>query len=641
MRPTTLPSILALQLILALPALAHGGVYIGPGSTTGPGGATGGGPSTTSAGAPVTDSAAWDVWWSLNRDRFLDLRGAIREEEPVTGSAEFFLGPKRSGKDPSTTLRPDEKTLRETVVPALRAALKGAEDIDLVTGILLALAKIGERGAADAGEELVTLLRGYLAHSNQEVHETAAIALGVLASPSSAPLLAQLLADEDEIQSLVGRKSVPVRTRAFAAYGLGLIGARAQGEAVRRFAVHHLVRALESDDPPEEIAVASIVALGLLPLEDVGVTAAETPDPSHSRRGQITFLVNRFEARRTRDIERTQLPVAIARLCNGIEGAEVDRAIGILVEALGPHAKTPAPVVQGAIQALSLLGDGDEDENDRAMREALTGCVARGDRGARNQALLAIGRMAGRHGKGTAGKAVADARALLLEKLSGGADAERPWSALGLALLESSGDGPSAQVIDALRFVLANREGPQEAGAYCLALALLGDAESIPAIEAHTQNGDENLRGYAAISLGLMRSRESAPLLHDVLVEKTRYRPGLLREASIALALLGDKSIVPYLIDRLRISNTMIESVAAASALGYVGDSRAIDALVGLVADLQVSETTRAFAAVALGQICDKERLPWNAKLAADASWLGAPPTFFDPLLGKGVLDLL
>jgi HEAT repeat protein len=154
-------------------------------------------------------------------------------------------------------------------------------------------------------------------------------------------------------------------------------------------------------------------------------------------------------------------------------------------------------------------------------------------------------------------------------------------------------------------------------------------------------NGDENLRGYAATALGLLRSTGSAPLLRTVIVEKTRYRPGLLREASIALALIGDRSIVSYLVDRLRAATTMIESVAAASALGYVGDVRALDPLVAILRDTNANETTRAFAAVALGQICDKEALPWNAKLAADASWLGAPPTFFDPLLGKGVLDLL
>jgi HEAT repeat protein len=640
MRPISFSSNLLLQLLLALPALAHGGVYIGPGSTTGPGGATGGGPSTTSAGAPVTDSAAWDVWWSLNRDRFLDLRAAIREGEPVTGSDDFFLGPTHAGTEARTALRPDEKTLRESVVPALRAALDGAKDVDLVTGILLALAKIGERGVGSA-DELVALFRGYLADSNQEIHETAAIALGVLADPSAAPLLADLLGDEREGRGTVGAKSVAVRTRAFAAYGLGLIGARAEGEAIRRYAIHHLVHALEDDDLSEEIAVACVVALGLLPLEDIPVTGTEPPAPSHSRRGEIVFLLARFDARDTHDTERAQLPVAIARLCRGIEGAEVAKAIEVFVAAIGTHTKTAPLVVQGVIQGLSLLGDDDDDEGDRAVRAALTGTAAHGDRGARNQALLALGRVAGRHGAGKPGSGPSDARALLLDRLSGGADAERPWSALALALLESANAEPSKQVVEALRFVLANRDGPQEAGAYCLALALLHDTPSIPVIEAHTQDGDENLRGYAAIALGLLRSQASAPILRQVVVEKTRYRPGLLREASIALALLGDKSIVPYLIDRLRASNTMIEAVATASALGFVGDVRAIDPLVALVKDPQASETTRAFAAVALGQICDKERLPWNAKLAADASWLGAPPTFFDPLLGKGVLDLL
>jgi HEAT repeat protein len=372
-----------------------------------------------------------------------------------------------------------------------------------------------------------------------------------------------------------------------------------------------------------------------------GIAVTGSHRPLESFAAERSVLLQRFDARETHDTERAQLPVAIGRLCHGIEGAEVAQAIGVFVTAIGAHTKTAPLVVQGVIQGLSLLGDDDEDESDRAVRAALTSTATHGDRGARNQALLALGRVAGRHGKGAPGSAQSEARALLLERLSGGADAERPWSALALALLESGNAEPTKQVVEALRFVLANRDGPQEAGAYCLALALLRDTTSIPTIEGHTQNGDENLRGYAAIALGLLRSQASAPILREVIVEKTRYRPGLLREASIALALLGDKSIVPYLIDRLRLSNTMIEAVATASALGFVGDARAIEPLVALVKDGSASETTRAFAAVALGQICDKERLPWNSKLAADASWLGAPPTLFDPLLGKGVLDLL
>jgi len=49
---------------------------------------------------------------------------------------------------------------------------------------------------------------------------------------------------------------------------------------------------------------------------------------------------------------------------------------------------------------------------------------------------------------------------------------------------------------------------------------------------------------------------------------------------------------------------------------------------------------TRAFGAVALGLICDKESEPWNAKLAADSGWWEAPPTLHDPGAGKGVLDI-
>jgi len=54
----------------------------------------------------------------------------------------------------------------------------------------------------------------------------------------------------------------------------------------------------------------------------------------------------------------------------------------------------------------------------------------------------------------------------------------------------------------------------------------------------------------------------------------------------------------------------------------------------------ELSEPERAFAAVALGSICDKRRLPWNSKFAADLTWWDTPPTLFDPTGSKGLVDL-
>jgi hypothetical protein len=55
----------------------------------------------------------------------------------------------------------------------------------------------------------------------------------------------------------------------------------------------------------------------------------------------------------------------------------------------------------------------------------------------------------------------------------------------------------------------------------------------------------------------------------------------------------------------------------------------------------QSTDLARAFAAVALGMCGDKEILPWNAKLAADANYRANTSTLYSPDTGTGILDIL
>src|SRR5205814_1461404 len=161
-------------------AFAHGGVYHGPGDTVPPGGSGGGGgagafgpagpgPSTGGPSGPAGPGPATGG--------------------PATG------GPSRGGVGPSTG--------------------PGAGATDLTTW------------------EFEGFLAKCLADPNQEIHETAALAIGILGNDSGAKLLASLLQDDPKGRALVGHKDVDYRTRAFAAYGLGLIGSSTASAGVR------------------------------------------------------------------------------------------------------------------------------------------------------------------------------------------------------------------------------------------------------------------------------------------------------------------------------------------------------------------------------------------------------------------------
>jgi HEAT repeat protein len=153
------------------------------------------------------------------------------------------------------------------------------------------------------------------------------------------------------------------------------------------------------------------------------------------------------------------------------------------------------------------------------------------------------------------------------------------------------------------------------------------------------ETGDYELRTQCAIALGMMRYTPAIPQLMDTVANATR-QPGLLRDAATALAMLRHQPVVGLLVLHLEQSRDLLVRASVARALAFVGDVTAVDPLLALLSGRRVSESTRAFAAIALGVICDREPFPWNAKLAQDLGWFETPPTLHDPVRQKGVIDL-
>jgi HEAT repeat protein len=113
-----------------------------------------------------------------------------------------------------------------------------------------------------------------------------------------------------------------------------------------------------------------------------------------------------------------------------------------------------------------------------------------------------------------------------------------------------------------------------------------------------------------------------------------------LKSAAIALGLLGDKHVVPVLVDMLEKANALSSQAAIASALGFIGDSRSIDPLVEMLQRKDITDSARGFAAVALGIVADKETFPWYSKISTNINYRANTTT----LTGEnatGILDIL
>ena len=77
-------------------------------------------------------------------------------------------------------------------------------------------------------------------------------------------------------------------------------------------------------------------------------------------------------------------------------------------------------------------------------------------------------------------------------------------------------------------------------------------------------------------------------------------------------------------------------------SLGFIGDVRSIPPLVEMLVDEhdEHSDRARAFCAVALGIVADKEALPWNSKIGVDINYRANTETLTG-VSGTGILDIL
>lgn len=680
---------LAATAALTTAAFAHGGVatYPGPGDTVPAGGGRmpgGGGPAPTgpstspagptrpgfvgapTGGNPVAGAAVaaqsnrpqdappdltkWTFWWEFNSAPYLNLKAHIHSATVGTGSDGWFLGHgQKRGHD---SLRPSEEQIRQKIVPALLEALDGESHNDIVTACLIGLAKIGDAAGTPEGGGFEPILRKRLSDPVQEIRETACLALGVLGSDSAIPALEALLMDRPEAHAWVGGDSVDYRTRSFAAYGLALLGHRTQSEELRQGIVRALAEALRTDETRTyDVKVACVNALGLVPLETI-TSAAEAKDaaPESSRDAQIAFLLGYLRDERNLPLARAHAPIALARLVADLPAGSYvvwkERVAADLLARVGKHSNEDPKLEQSVVLALGILGDADDDDLDQEIRSAL--CDLRtnvNDQLARNFAMIALAKVGGKPGDGS-GEGTSEVSDFLIKQVVDGRTATRPWAGMALGVLGRSladaglTNAATTEMSKVLRVALTEEKNPSHLGAYAIGLGILRDVEAGEAlVEKLDRVSDDQARGFVAVGLGLMNADAAiAPI--QAIVRESKYRPELLSQSAVSLGLLGDKDVVPQLVGMLSEANGLATQAAVASALGIIGDQRSIDPLTEMLQSDDLTKSARAFAAVALGIVGDKDPLPWHSTIGVDLNYRAVPETLFDPQ-GAGILNIL
>ncbi|MCB9878553.1 MAG: hypothetical protein H6835_13230 [Planctomycetes bacterium] len=674
---------LAVAALLGSDLLAHGGQYRGPGEVTpqqpvatnsttttrnGPSSPVGGsnGAAGVSGAAPAggvgnptgsvvaaaptaqptgvgigEDLGRWEFWWEFGKDPYLQLRDTLYQGRRVD--------PERALLDPRVAAgardlqRPSPADLRR-VASALSATLSAAGDRDTVSSCLVALAKIGpQRAGFDLRPQLTPLLQ----RGDQELRETAALAIGIAgeADDATVQLLRSLIEDDADGRRVSGDHPVNERTQAFAAYGAGLLLRRTRDAATALRLIDPLVKVVrDADERGRNLAVAAIEALSSLATDWQG-RAAEV------LRERIVETLGNYYSRELGagdELVQAHVPPAIARLL-GPTGRLAppwrERFVADLRASLHQgdgrsSSKVNAHTAQSCAMALGdICSPWDDDESDcQAVGELLLEVYRHhGDQQTRAFAAMSLARIGGDA-----------ARAALLREIDTANKAiEQPWLACALGVMvarqrtdDSPVDAPP-EVVEALLRGYREAKNPSTVAALAIALAMAGVQDAADALrmrlveDAHK----EQVAGYLALALGMLQDRRALPELRTLRAE-ARHRPFLLLQSVRALGMLGDHELAAQLqLELARPNQSLVQLAATSSALGQIGDRRSLEPLLRLLDDKTLPPLSRAFVAVALGNICDKDPLPWNATYASTVNYRASTETLTDGQ--SGVLDIL
>ncbi len=562
----------------------------GPGPTGGPSGAgaaTSGGRGGAGRGAApdvgaltgsgVTASlGAWELWWDAHQD--VVLQGMAEHRASVrTGTNRPLFAP--------ADAPPDLAPPRERIGAVLTRILATETDPELVDSAVLALARVTTPEDSDAAFAGIC---GALRHDALSVRTSATLSLGVLGAKRATPLLYALLTDAPSGRAAVGGP-VPWQVRAYAAIALGLINEPVAVAPLVDIAAH-------APEAGREVRTAAVVALGLMHGDHAGESV---PD-----------LLALLDDAGLDSVVRAAIPIALARVG---DSTVLPRLLAVARD------RTEDPLVrQSAATALGSLADLGQAGVVAALQESLT---SEADAGARRAAALGLARIGGRSSDpAQAAQRASLERTLEHSLLDPGHRADRPWLALAAALYAQALPSARPALGAALRSRYDKAHDPSERGALALALGLADERDAAPGIlDDFRHSQDDGFRGYAAVSLGLLRCHEAAADLLPMCRDAT-LSDALRQQVVRGLSLMDDPDLVPALIEALAEARTIDVAWSLGRALGARRDPRSVEALAAIAVDASKPVPARAFACVALGLLGDKAELRFSAEIARDGN---------------------
>jgi HEAT repeat protein len=293
-------------------------------------------------------------------------------------------------------------------------------------------------------------------------------------------------------------------------------------------------------------------------------------------------------------------------------------------------------VRQSLAIALGLVGTvpTDELEQDAVLTALLDECATGRSDATREFCFIALAEVGARDGAAPQHPRVHQALRdrLVRECVEPTVASDRAWAALSAAIYGRQQPDARAELADSLVAAWSSERDPSYKGAFALALGLIGaDTRAGVLFGDWQDHQDQELNGFTALALGFMGYLPASEPLRELCQSRT-ITPLYRMRLATALALLADDGTDEALIGLIGEGHAVGVTAAAAKALGLVGGEPALAALRAIAGDKRQPVLARAFACVAVGMICEKTDLPWNARLAADCNFRQLVPTLREAL---------
>jgi HEAT repeat protein len=482
----------------------------------------------------------------------------LRVAEHADAAKDVAVTPGNDG--PARPATPEERraalaaAVRDDVLSQLLWALR-EDDFDVRSSAAIALGKTGDARAVEPLKETAR-------HDERgEVRRAALLALGILGRREQVPFLCDAVAD----------RKLDVDERSMAALAAGLLG----GDDAASFLSFFMERDTTRPDlkSSAEAQLAGSVYAGL------GLT------------GSMEALRTLWRAADDEALDPVLRAHAVLALGRLRDHDSTDRCVRLLAPGVDQQLRRAAVVAVGRVAA----------PEDAAAVRALTGLLSsERDPAARRFAIAALG-----------GIRCTAARGVLRDRFDVAGPLDKAAIAVALAMQRDAASAP------AIRAALKAEHEESSLAAYCTALGLLADRESIPALEHHVGPGPTpgTYRGFAAIALAVMPSPDSCDVIWKRLPEEKDAR--VWGDYCIALGVLGDGRVRGFLDQRLKGSEQVFDRCRAASCLGVLRRADALPELTGILHDRLQPGIVRALCVVAMGQIADPSIVPKLSRLAA------------------------